>query len=689
MRKLSESWVEKGYAGLLGKVIGVRLGAPVESWSAERIAAEYGEVTDYLCEYRNFAADDDINGPLFFYRALLDYGLDVNVRDIGRTLLNYAPHEHGFFWWGGYGRSTEHTAYANLRAGLEAPRSGSISQNGPVVAEQIGGQIFSDCWGLVCPGNPSLAAEYARRAASVTHDGEGVYGGMFVAACIAAAFTAGSVREVLERGLREIPKDCLYARMSRDIMAFSEGHPENWRDCFRYIEENWGCKDFPGNVHIIPNAAIMIASLCYGGGKFGDTLCICNMCGWDTDCNAGNLGAVMGVLLGPEGIEDNWRRPLNDFVAASSVIGFLNILDMSAVSLALSDLACQIAGLELPEVYAASDSIAAPTARFELPGALHSFRASGLEGFIENTGERAHSGRRSLKISGKADDNFRLYIKTYYTPDDFSDSRYDPSFAPTAYPGAKCSAWISSAAGAVRMRLAAWGRDGQILCAGEAAAITDGWRELTLDTSAAPSDCTLCCIGLLSESEPGVVQLYLDDFAVSADARYTLDFSRERPEVWHRHHTEISQLSRLGGIWELLDGALWCGGADYCRAYTGHYDWTDYTVRSAIQPVQGEVFRLLGRVQGAERSYAAALRDGRLSIEKQDGDFAALASVQIPSWLEAETEITLSFAQNRIHASAGEFKVEVVDEEPYTHGCIGWSVEKGRMRVRYARIETA
>lgn len=115
--------------------------------------------------YKNFAADDDSNGPLFFIRALEDCK-DLNnfsSHEVANALLNYAPYEHGFFWWGGYGISTEHTAYLNLRNGITAPRSGSVEQNGSTMAEQIGGQIFIDSWGLVSPGNPEQAAKLASR----------------------------------------------------------------------------------------------------------------------------------------------------------------------------------------------------------------------------------------------------------------------------------------------------------------------------------------------------------------------------------------------------------------------------------------------------------------------------------------------------------------------------------------------
>ena len=47
-----------------------------------------------------------------------------------------------------------------------------MAMNGQVVAEQIGAQIFIDGWAMVAPGDPERAADLARRAGSVSHDGE-------------------------------------------------------------------------------------------------------------------------------------------------------------------------------------------------------------------------------------------------------------------------------------------------------------------------------------------------------------------------------------------------------------------------------------------------------------------------------------------------------------------------------------
>ncbi len=221
--KICSDYLERCYAGWLGKIVGVRLGAPIEGWSYQKIRNVLGgNVYDYIVDYNEFAADDDTNGPMFFLRAMEDYTCseDLTAEQIGKTWLNYTPYEHGFYWWGGYGASTEHTAYLNLRAGIPAPQSGSIAQNGTTVAEQIGGQIFIDTWGLVNPGNPERAARFARKAASVSHDGEGIYGGIFVAACIAESFVNRNIRAVLEKGLSLIPADCEYVRMAKDVFAF-------------------------------------------------------------------------------------------------------------------------------------------------------------------------------------------------------------------------------------------------------------------------------------------------------------------------------------------------------------------------------------------------------------------------------------------------------------------------------------
>ena len=224
---IPKQYVETVYAGFIGMNIGIRLGAPIEpvAWTYERIRDVYGDIRDYVKPYTTFAADDDANGPVFFIRALYDDATDreLEPEDVGKAWLNYAREGIGMFWWGGEDISTEHRAYVNLRKGIPAPRSGSIEVNGTEMAEQIGGQIFIDSWGLLFPGQAEKAADYAEKAASVSHDGNGLYGARFMAACIAKAFDASSMDEIIAEGLRMIPDDSTYARVVHAVMDFHRG----------------------------------------------------------------------------------------------------------------------------------------------------------------------------------------------------------------------------------------------------------------------------------------------------------------------------------------------------------------------------------------------------------------------------------------------------------------------------------
>ena len=448
---MKTEFIEGIYAGWLAKIIGIRLGAPVEGWTYEKIKNIYGELDHYPVDYHEFAADDDSNGPLFFLRALEDghHDYELQAQDVAEALLNYAPFEHGFFWWGGYGISTEHTAYLNLRNGIPAPRSGSIEQNGSTTAEQIGGQIFIDTWGLVTPGNPDLAAKYAKEAASVTHDGNGIYGGIFVAVCISYAFVEKDIRKIIEKGLSYIPRECEYAKVVRAVMVYYDENPGDWRACFRYIFDNYGYDKYPGNCHIIPNIAVMILALLYGEGDFTDTLNICNMCGWDTDCNVGNVATIMGVRNGLDGINyEKWRKPINDFLACSSVMGSMNIMDIPYGASYIAKLAYAVAGEKMPEPWNTITQKRIDSCHFEYPGSTHAMRVrvDGLdkrarkdrECTVINTDESAYTGSRSLKFVAKhvePGENVFVYKKTHYRPADFHDSRYDPCFSPLVYPG--------------------------------------------------------------------------------------------------------------------------------------------------------------------------------------------------------------------------------------------------------------
>ena len=402
-------YLNKVYSSWLGKLIGIRLGSPVEGWSHEQIMEKYPDEEGYLVDYDVYAADDDSNGPLFFVRALLDEK-QISAETIGDAFLNYLCEYHGFFWWGGVGVSSEHTAYENLKKGIKAPLSGSREINGLTMAEQIGGQIFSDCWGYVAGYDPELAKKLSAMASSVTHDGNGIEGGIFVAVAITLAMQRNDIHEVIDEALAFLDQDMEYCRVAKDIIRFYRENPDDWKKCLDYIQENYGYDKYPGVCHIIPNMALMIMAMSYGDNDFDKTMVMLNRSGWDTDCNCGNVGSILGALLGLDGIDEKWIRPINDLINSSSAIGCLNIQYASESAMLFTKLAYQLKGIQIDEF-----------GKFELPYATRAIRCS--DGSIEVKNDQLYVDSRDI------------YTYAYYLADDLYDARYDPEFSPILEPG--------------------------------------------------------------------------------------------------------------------------------------------------------------------------------------------------------------------------------------------------------------
>lgn len=702
---MRRDFVEKIYAGWLAKIIGIRMGAPVESWTFEQIENIYGELDGYPVDYREFAADDDSNGPIFLIRAIEDSGKGEKLepQDVAEALLNYAPFEHGFFWWGGYGISTEHTAYLNLRNGIQAPESGSIRQNGSVIAEQIGGQIFIDTWGLVNPGNPDRAAAMAEKAASVTHGGNGIYGGIFIAVCISYAFVERDIFKIIEKGLSYLPENCEYVKVVRAVMAYHEEHPDSWRACRMYIEENFGYDRYPGVCHIIPNIAVMILALLYGKGGFSETLNLCNRCGWDTDCNVGNLATIMGVRGGLEAIDyEKWRRPVNDLVIGSGVMGAMNIMDVPSGALYLAEIAASLDGKVLPDPYLEAAEQGVDGCHFEFPGSTHAIRVKRehldrkenypkTEYRIWNTDESAASGERSLKVIVNRinpGENIYIYKKTYYQPEDFQDSRYDPAFSPTIYPGQKIhgSIFLPEYAEEISAGLYALDlRSGKVLRGGERKLKPGIWHSLEYRlpelSGALISEMGFCVRvrGMRDKTGKPVTAL-IDDLYADGTPSYSVEMERETEERWTPVHREISQFTRLKGLLYLENGFLNLSAADFGEAYTGRHDWEDYRAEFYITPVTGKVHRINVRVQGALRSYAAGLiGEGLAGIQKNENGYRTLTEVPFSWEYGKEYKITVQVKGNRITAELDGKEIgDFTDEErPYLKGAVGISARDG------------
>ena len=385
--RLLTSVADRTYAGVLGKLIGVYLGRAVEGWLYEDIRRVFGEVDYFVNDRVNWpliVPDDDISGTFLFYRALEDNGFpaDIGAAAIGDSWLNYIVEDRTVLWWGGLGRSTEHTAYLRLKSGVRAPDSGSIALNGKGMAEQIGAEIFIDTWALVNPGDPDAAARMARAAASVSHDGVAVEAACLLAAVQAAAFEETGIDALLDLGLRYSRSDELN-RVIGDVRDCCARAGSDWRAVRSWLGEHHGYERYPGNCPMVPNHALLIAALILGGDDFQRGLMIAVSSGWDTDCNAGNLGALNGIRLGLQGIDSgpDFRGPMADRMYVVGADGGECVTDAVIETRRVLRSAAGLRGLSAPPP--------APRFAFEFPGSVQGFTTCPL-----------HSGRQGVTRVG-------------------------------------------------------------------------------------------------------------------------------------------------------------------------------------------------------------------------------------------------------------------------------------------------
>ncbi|WP_243297797.1 ADP-ribosylglycohydrolase family protein [Bacillus litorisediminis] len=699
---LPENYLEKVYAGFLGMNIGIRLGAPLEpvEWTYEKIQEIHGDIRGYVKDYNMFSADDDANGPVFFIRALIDdaVGRELTAEDVGRAWLNYTREGIGMFWWGGENISTEHTAYLNLKRGISAPRSGSADVNGLILAEQIGGQIFVDTWGLLFPNDVFKAAQYAEIAASVSHDKNGLYGARFMAACISKAFSAKGIDEVIEAGLSVIPKQSTYYEVAQAVMDFYKKHPdeEDFRKCRQFLEDEWGYDKYTGVCHIIPNAGVCVLALLYGKGDFARTIEIATMCSWDTDCNAGNVGTIVGVLNGIEGIPNHYRAPVNDFIVTSSVSGYLNLLDIPTFCKELAVLGYKLAAEEIPDYLKDSYRLGEVYFDFTLPGSTHGFRTNNrFKTLLRHNSEVGYSSKGSLEVLFDRmveGDQSRVFYKPFYRREDFNDEKYKPTFAPNAYSGQTVSAEVF---------LDKWqGEDvyltpyvrntfsKEVVLLEKVVLEQHQWTHVEFvipDTDGAMID----EVGFVVESPSPLHnrafgKLFIDEFRIYGNATYFVDFSKQAVEF-----KSITPFAHHRGEWLLEDGYIKCVTEEDATSYTGNYYCRDVELQAAIKPVSGNSHGLLIRAKGTERYYFIGFDgEGQVSFIRNDFGIRRLLTVSY-KWDHGKVyEFHVSCKGNLIEFEVnGELLFES-DQLQNEYGMIGLAVlEQGETECHRFKVK--
>lgn len=293
----------------MGKNIGGTLGGPLEHTTDRFTGVEF-----YIQDLNGEPfPNDDLDLQLVWLNAAEKYGKAVNSQILADYWLSYITPG-----WDEYGG-----CMANLKKGILPPLSGIL--NNPH-KNSNGAFIRSEIWACLAPGNPKIAAKYAKIDAEVDHAYDGIYGEIFCAAIQSAAFVEKDKFKLIDIGLSYIPDDCNVKKAAKCVIeSFNSGI--NWKDAFVKLahtvpgafttglykhgdETEYPVAELGENA--AENIGIFILAWLYGEDDFGKSLCIAVNCGEDADCTAATLGATMGIMYGIDYIPQEWIEPISN-----------------------------------------------------------------------------------------------------------------------------------------------------------------------------------------------------------------------------------------------------------------------------------------------------------------------------------------------------------------------------------------
>ena len=687
-------YAERVYAGVLGKIIGVYLGRPFEGWTYERIMASLGVIKYYVNDRHDVplwnrqlvVTDDDISGTFTFLRALPDYknSPDLTPAQIGQTWLNYIIENKTILWWGGMGNSTEHTAFLRLKDGIRAPESGSIALNSKTVAEQIGAQIFIDGWGLIAPGDPALAVDLARRAGSVSHDGEAIYGAQVIAALVAQAFIESDLDKLIDTAVAFIPSDSIIYRLIADLRDWHAADTDDWYTARAKLAAEYGYDKYGGNCHIVPNHGLVILSLLYSGGDFHLAQTIVNTCGWDTDCNAGNVGCILGVRNGLAAFENgpDWRGPVADRLYLSTADGGRAISDALRETYHILEIA-----------HALRDEKWIPPKEgarfhFSLRGSVQGFQSQGhLK--IENTTHPIQPDHRvlSAKYYLQSNKEVSLFTPSFIPPEAIEMPGYSLLASPTLYSGQTVRAVLfadekNSGSVEVAIQLQRYGQEDELVSVGGPRQNLSPGETVHLEWQVPLMDnAPIAQVGIsISSHETAEGIIYLD--WLSWDGSPNVTFRQPVPAgmMWKR------QWVNAADVFETHTDELFRVIQNRGRGLviTGTREWVNYRVQATVTPHLAKAFGIAARVQGLERYYALLLSNQNTIklVKRLDGE--TILAEQALDWEFGQPyQLQITVNENQILAFVDGsllFNMEDLDR-PLSGGGIALVCEEGRIGV--------
>ncbi|MBQ0105576.1 MAG: ADP-ribosylglycohydrolase family protein, partial [Armatimonadetes bacterium] len=315
LNKVEGCWLGKSLAGVIG--------APFEG---QKI---FEELKPEQLWPKVIFPNDDLDIQIIWLEMMEEIGTDFTSIDLANFWLDrcwYSFAEYGYFT-------------NNYQRGIDPPLSGVFNNN--FFKESEGCPIRAEIWAMVCPGNPKMAAEFAKLDGQQDHTDNSVWAEMFWAAANAQAFVTEDVEEIVNAGLSVIPEDSDIAQIVYDVFMVLE-NCDTLKKMWLTLIRTWGDRDCSKSKL---NFAFSLLSLLYGEMDFKKTMaCACSLT-WDTDCTAGTACSLLGTIIGADKFPSDWLDklgkdltcdvnahrhkgvPIHDFAKDTCLVGIENMIN--------------------------------------------------------------------------------------------------------------------------------------------------------------------------------------------------------------------------------------------------------------------------------------------------------------------------------------------------------------------------
>jgi len=310
-------FLDKIHGCWYGKCLGGAAGAPVEG--IKRLI----EIEDFTEIFNPDLPNDDLDLQLLWLDVLKTKGTIINSCDLADAWVEkcwYPFSEYGYF-------------LKNYIRGIKPPYSGIV--NNSFFKEGMGCPIRSEIWGIISAGNPNLAMQYAYMDATLDHADNSVYAEQFLAVVESMAFFVSDINELVEIGMKYIPKESKLYRCFEAIIDMNKSG-EDWKDARKMVLNRFSHPDF---TNVVQNLGFVLIALLWGKADMKKTINIALKCGYDTDCTCASAASVVGIIKGYKVLGEEITGLINDY--------FICGVDVELKSNSIFDLAQETAKIAM------------------------------------------------------------------------------------------------------------------------------------------------------------------------------------------------------------------------------------------------------------------------------------------------------------------------------------------------------